>query len=214
MLVMRLNYKRMEVGEISYIIGYDKKMLDTMKISMDAVKSDTTLDEIKQSAKEEGYHVEEYEDDYTYGFKAYKQVSNIQNDFKMRKDSTIEDAIQYEGNIFKTRFSQNAMLNLSDLTQGSGQDAIATALLEQMKISYKIELPIQVGEHNADTVSEDGKVLQWNLEAGETNEIRFIAEEDQTTMVMGMIIAGAVFIILVVIMLLRKKFKKKSKRAK
>lgn len=200
-------------GEISYIIGYDKNFLNSMQVSIDTLKENDSLKRTKQEAEQGGYTVEEYEDENTYGFKAYKKVTNIQTEFKMMEDSSESDAIQYEKNLLKTKFSQDAKLDLSNVTGNNEQDALTTAVLGQMKISYKMILPFKVGDNNATTVSEDGKTLEWSLKAGQTNEIKFIAEEDNTIIIV-VAVAIILLMIVVIIITISRKSKKTSKRAK
>lgn len=195
-------------GEVSYIMGYDKNFLNSMNVSVEDLKGDNSFDEMKQDAAQEGYTVEEYEDSTTYGFKAYKHVENVQNEFKVMEDSTEDDAIHYESSFFKTSFSQHAALDLSDLSDEGEEDALTTAIMGQMKISYKLVLPFAVGENNATTVSEDGKTLEWTLKAGQTNEINFTAEE--TNMVNIAIIAGAVILVLILIIVIASRGKSKK----
>ena len=177
-------------GEISYIMGYDKNFLNSMKVS---------FDDMKEEATKEGYTIEEYEDNTTYGFRAYKHVANVQNEFKVMEDSTESDAIHYEKSFLKTTFSQNASIDLKDLSgEGQVEDALTSAVMGQMKISYKLILPFAVGENNASSVSEDGKTIEWTLKAGQVNEINFVAE--QTNLVNIAIIAGAVILFLILIL--------------
>lgn len=195
-------------GDVAYIMGYDKNFLTSMQVSIEDLKGDNSFDEMKQEATEEGYTVEEYEDSTTYGFKAYKHVENIQNEFKVMEDSTEDDAIHYENSLFKTTFSQKANLDLTDLSGEGEEDALTTAIMGQMKISYKIVLPFAVGENNATTVSEDGKTLEWTLKAGQVNEINFTAE--QTNLVNIAIIAGAILLVLIIIIVIASRGKNKK----
>ncbi len=196
-------------GEISYIMGYDKNFLNSMEVSVEDLRGDNSFDEMRQEAQQEGYTIEEYEDSTTYGFKAYKHVENVQNEFKVMEDSTGEDAIHFEKSFFKTSFSQNATLDLSDLSgEGQAEDALTSAIMGQMKISYKIVLPFAVGQNNASNVSEDGKTLEWTLKAGQTNEINFTAE--QSNMVNIAIIAGAVILVLILILAITSRGKNKK----
>lgn len=196
-------------GEISYVMGYDKNFLNSMQVSLEDLKGSNSFDDMKEEASKEGYTIEEYEDNTTYGFKAYKHVENIQNEFKVMEDSTEEDAIRFEKSFFKTSFSQKASLDLADLSgEGQAQDALTSAVMGQMKISYKLVLPFAAGENNASSVSEDGKTLEWTLKAGQVNEINFVAE--QTNLVNIAIIAGAIILVLVLILVIASRGKNKK----
>ncbi len=199
-------------GEISYIMGYDKSFLTSMQVSIDDIKQDNTFDEMKQEATKEGYTVDIYEDDNTYGFRAYKHVDNIQNEFKISQNSEENDGIKYEKSFLKIKFWQDAKLNLSKIAGDNSEDALTSAVLNQMKISYKLVLPFKAGQNNANTVSEDGKTLEWTLKAGQINEIKFVAE--QTNIVIIAILAIGLIIILVIIFMIMKMSKRKDGKQK
>lgn len=182
-------------GDVSYIMGYDKSFLSSMQVSIEDLKDDDSFDEMKQEATKTGYTVEAYEDDNTYGFKAFKHVDNIQNEFSIEPGSEEDDGIKYEKTLLKTKYSQEATVDLADVTE-SAEDALTKAVLGQMKITYKIVLPFKVGDNNATLVSEDGKTLEWTLKAGQTNEIKFVAQEDRTVYA----VAGTGVIVLIVIL--------------
>ena len=208
-----INLKKDGSGEVSYIIGYDKNFLNSMQVSVESLKQDNSFDDMKKQATQEGYEIEVYEDDNTYGFKAHKKVNNIQEDFRISQYEEDENRICFEKTLFKTSFSQNAKLDLSNLTGKEQQDTITTAVLGQMKISYKIVLPFKVGQNNATTVSEDGKTLEWTLKAGQTNEVQFTAEQNDTFMVIciGIAIIGIIFVIFIV---MRRNNSKKTQEVK
>lgn len=182
-------------GDVSYIMGYDKSFLSSMQVSIEDLQNDDSFDEMKQEATKTGYTVEAYEDDNTYGFKAFKHVNNIQNEFSIEPGSDKDDGIKYEKTLLKTKYSQDAAVDLADVT-GSAEDALTKAVLGQIKITYKIVLPFKAGDNNATLVSEDGKTLEWTLKVGQTNEIKFVAEEDRTVYA----VAGTGIIVLIIIL--------------
>lgn len=198
-------------GDVSYVIGYDKKFLSSMGVKLEDLKEDNTFEEMQAEAKQEGYTVEKYEDENTYGFKASKHVNNIQEEFSFENKMDIgtgnDNHIFFEKSFLKTKYSQNAKIDLSS-TQDS-DDALTGAMLAQIKISYKIVLPFKVGENNATTVSEDGKTLQWTLNASQVNEIRFEAIQDYTLYIaIGTVVFLTVLIIIVLLMTKKGKEKK------
>lgn len=198
-------------GDVSYIMGYDKSFLKSMNVSTQDLGSDDAFDEMKQEATEDGYTVEVYEDDNTYGFKAYKHVNNIQDEFKIdegESESNPEDGIKYSKTLFKTKYSQEANVDLKDVA-GDDTDSFTTAIMNQMKISYKIVLPFKAGDNNATNVSEDGKTLEWTLKAGQSNEIKFVAEQDDYTVVA---IAGIAIVLVIIVVGVVVSSKKNAKK--
>lgn len=203
-------------GEVSYIMGYDKSFLSSMGVTANDLSDDSTLDEMKEEAEKEGFTVEQFEDENTYGFKASKVVENIQEEFSVENtigesDSESDDRILYEKSLLKTKYSQNAKMDLTfDEGSSTQETAMMNTIMGQMKISYKIVLPFKVGENNATTVSEDGKVLTWELKSGKENTIQFVAQEDYTMMALGGLVVLVVLIAIIVVAIL---FSKKGKKA-
>lgn len=200
-------------GEISYTMGYDKTFMASMGVNTSALESDTTLKEMMTDAEKEGYSVEKYEDNDTYGFKASKKVNNVQEEFSLQNTIGEEkeesnDKIVYEKTLLKTKYSQDAKMDLAMAEGTSTQEtAMMKAMIGQIKISYKVVLPFKAGENNATTVSEDGKTLEWKMEAGKVNEIKFAAQEDYTVMAMG---GMGVIVILIIIVIMNRKGRKKQ----
>ena len=204
-------------GEVSYVMGYSKTFLTSMGVTRSSLENDDSFKEMEDEAKEEGYTVEKYEDDETYGFKATKHVDKIQNEFDLTNSVSTNaqegqnDKIVYEKNLLKTRYYQDAKLDLTNMGSDDAQEAaMMQSILSQMKITYKITLPFKAQESNATTVSEDGKTLEWKLEAGKVNEIKFDAAQDYT--IYAIVGGVALLAIIVVILVAVSKKGKKDKQ--
>lgn len=200
-------------GDIAYVIGYDKSFLASIGVETSSLENDNSFDEMEEQAEQNGYTVEKYEDDNTYGFKATKHANNIQEEFDVNDEtgSSSEEAgkIMYEKTLLKTKFSQSSKIDLTDVISDDEDAAMLKAVMGQMKISYKITLPFRVGANNATTVSEDGKTIEWALKVGEVNEVKFEASQDY-----GMYALLGLAVILVIVasvsVILSKKAKKTS----
>lgn len=197
-------------GDVSYVIGYDKAFLTSMGVKQSDLANNDKLEEMKKKAQQDGYTVETYEDDATFGFKANKAVKNIQEEFSVKNTigtgSEENEEINFEKSLLKTKYSQNAKMDLSIPQSGTSQEnAMVYAIMGQMKISYKITLPFKVGENNATTVSEDGKTLEWKMQYGKVNEIKFQAEEDYTMIALAGLAVLLLIVVVIIIIALRKK---------
>lgn len=211
-------------GDVSYTMGYQKSVIEGMGASVEDIKNqDTTLEESQKPGKEEGYTVEEYEDDTIYGYKASKHYDNIA-EFSMSKilelGEEANDKITFEKNGSKVRYSQNAEIDLKALARELGVDdnaegseaAMMKSIINQMKMTYKITLPFKAGNNNATTVSKDGKTLEWELKMGELNTIQFEAEDTGVNMflVLGILVAILAVIIVVAVLASKKSNNKPS----
>ena len=205
-------------ADISYIMGYDQNFLKSMSITKEELKSDDSFDASMEDARAEGYTVKAYEDADTYGFKASKHVDNIA-EFSMEDVTGSEaemasnDEIVYEKSLLKTTISQNAIMDLSAFATNDDSDAAAMTnmILGQMNMTYKIVLPFSVSQSNATKVSEDGRTLEWELNVGQVNEIKFEAIQDYTIYaIVGAIVLIVVIALIVIVVAEKKKKKKKS----
>lgn len=169
-------------GDIAYVIGYDKSFLASIGVETSSLENDNSFSEMEEQAKQNGYTIEKYEDDNTYGFKATKHANNIQEEFDLNDEagSNNEETgkIMYEKTLLKTRYYQDSKVDLTDILSDEEEAAMLKAVMAQMKVSYRITLPFRVGSNNATTVSEDGKTIEWTLKVGEVNQIKFEASQD------------------------------------
>ncbi len=207
-------------ADVSYVMGYDKEFLNSMGVTEEDLGADA-FDDMKNKAIEDGYAIEDYNDDNIAGFKASKHFDNI-SDFKMnnvgdtkiaQKDQNNE--ILFEKILLNTKVSQNSKIDLTSIKNESGDNEtsnIMNMVLRQMKFSYKVTLPFKVGNNNATTVSEDGKVLEWILTPGEVNEVNFEASENLNTILIGGIICLVVIIVLIIVVMGTKNKNKNNKK--
>lgn len=198
-------------GDISYVIGYDKSFLSSIGVETSSLENDNSFDEMEEQAKQNGYTVEKYEDDNTYGFKATKHVNNIQEEFDINNvaNSGESGKIMYEKTLLKTRYYQDSKIDLTDVISDDEDAAMLKAVMSGIKISYKITLPFKVGSNNATTVSEDRKTIEWTLKAGEVNEVKFEAAQDYGMYALA-VLALILVIVAAVAVILSKKAKKTS----
>lgn len=198
-------------GDISYVIGYDKSFLSSIGVETSSLENDNSFDEMEEQAKQNGYTVEKYEDDNTYGFKATKHVNNIQEEFDINNvaNSGESGKIMYEKTLLKTRYYQDSKIDLTDAISDDEDAAMLKAVMSGIKISYKITLPFKAGSNNATTVSEDRKTIEWTLKAGEVNEVKFEAAQDYGMYALA-VLALILVIVAAVAVMLSKKAKKTS----
>lgn len=181
-------------GEISYIYGVSKEVLEQLNVS-----AEDFVSSMKEQAEESSYKVETYEDEKIAGFKANKHIEDLSKDFSLQEafgEEYVEDSenngINIEKSIFITKYSQNAELDLTSLT---GDESSIT-------MTYQVKLPAKAKTNNASEVSENGKTLKWNLTGGEINKIEFVAQEINVLIfvIIGAIVIGIVAIVIFIIL--------------
>lgn len=188
-------------GKITYIYGISKEKLGG---STDLVEQ--FVETMKEQAEENDYKVEIYEDEKNSGFKASKHLENLSEEFSLEEafgEEYVKDAdnnkINLEKSLWKTKYSQNAELDLTNLKDTN------------IEMAYKIKLPTKAKTNNATEVSENGKELTWNLKSGEINRVDFVAEEINimpTVSIVGVVIVAVT--VTVIIILKKKQVTKKE----
>ena len=155
-------------GEISYIYGISKEVLQQLNVS-----ADDFVSEMKKQAQESEYQVEAYEDEKIAGFKANKHIENLNEEFSLEEafeeyvKDTEENGIKVEKELFVTKYSQVAELDLTTLSEEE----------QGITMIYQVKLPAKVTNSNATEVLDNGKTLKWNLTGGEVNTIEFVAQQ-------------------------------------
>ncbi len=196
-------------------------------------------DSEKSALEKKGYTVKEYKDDKWTGFTYTKKYDNIDkistkdsvkvelSDIMDSEKEDIKYFFQKKSSLFKTTYVANFTIDTtsdsSDETDESttaddsttSNDMIDTegmteAMMTSMELNYHITLPVKADEHNATTVSNDGKELSWKLEYGKVNEIKYEFTKTNTTALYGCVIGGVLLILLVVILVVLKVSKKKK----
>lgn len=207
-------------ADVSYVMGYDKEFLNSMGVSEDDLGEDA-FEDMKKDATDDGYQIEEYNDDQIAGFKASKHFDKM-SDFKLdgvaNAEVSTEEAnneISFNKMLLDTKISQNAKLDLTEINssdEDSEVSSITNMLLGQMKFTYKVTLPFKASDNNATTVSEDGKTLEWTLTPGEVNEVRFEATENLNTIVLACVVAAVAIVVVIIVVIGMSSKKKISKK--
>ena len=155
-------------GDISYIYGFSKETLESLQVS-----AEDMVESMKEQAEESLYTVEAYEDEKIAGFKAIKHINDLTKDFSLQEAFTenyVKDnennGIKIEKSLFITKYSQNAEIDLTSMEE----------LGENVKMTYKVNLPGKVKSTNATKISENDKELTWELKGGKINKIEFVAQ--------------------------------------
>ena len=168
-------------GEISYIYAFSKESLKSLQVSAEDMVSS-----MKEQAEKSEYKTEVYEDDEYSVFKASKHVNNLETEFSFQEafgedyvkenENNKENGIKITNNLFKTKVSQNAEIDLTSMKD----------ITSVVTMKYTVKLPVKIKSNNATEVN--GKTLTWNLVGGEVNKIEFTASSINVLPVLVIII--------------------------
>ncbi len=189
-------------ADIAFIYGFEKEMISEIETS-----SEELCEDIKTTATDAGYTVENYSDEKIEGIKATKHVDNASNIslFEIfdgiNLEQSEEDKIKIEKKNLKTVFSQNGEIDLTTMDETSAN---------MSTIVYKINLPVKAEKSNATETSEDGKTLTWKLKGGENNKIEFEAVKEDGKIIIIISIVLIIIIALIIIICIIKSRKKEE----
>lgn len=198
-------------AQVNYEVEINKNGTGTISCSYEISKKDLgekaalvqgVAESMKGKVEENGYIVELYEDDDVKGFKGSKKLNDITKDFSLEEvfevfenfgkkyvEDTEENGIKIEKTLFKTKYSQKAVVDLTDIGT-------------EIDMEYSMKLPAKSKTNNATKVSEDGKTLTWEIKVGETNTIEFVSEQINLLpiIVIGIVVIAIVAIIVIIIL--------------
>lgn len=184
-------------GKVSYIYGISKEVLKQLNVS-----ADDFVSEMKEQAEESEYQVETYEDEKIAGFKANKNIEDLNKDFSLQEafgeeyvKDTKNNGIKIEKGLFITTYSQTAEMDLTSLSEEE----------QEIAMTYQVKLPSKATKSNASEVLDNGKTLKWILIGGEINEIEFVAQEINILPIAIIAIVAIVIVALIIFIILKKK---------
>lgn len=177
---------------------------------------------------QDGLEVSRYEKNGYYGYQMSYEIENIdlvsskdEVDFTLFSGFNIqtEDEDTENDNDLKDKkmFKKDgdtyyAKYKINDDSQ-SNENSMGMSMLN-LSLNYTVTLPTKPIKHNADTVSEDGKTLTWNIDSldGEREYIEYSFKLKETPLAdskseglnteMIMLIAGIVIIVIIIIVVL------------
>lgn len=202
-----VNVKKDGSGDITYLYGVQKNILEEMQIS-----PETIIEEMKQEVIDSKYNVESYETDSEVGFKATKHLEDVTTELSLEEafgEEYVTDSeqnnLKIEKNGLEIKYSQNAIIDLRSMEDMSYMG---------ITMRYSVTLPVEVNEKNTNgTVSEDGKTITWDLIVGEINNISFEATGVSNFLwIMAAILIGVLIVAGIVLVVMFKYLNKKHNK--
>lgn len=167
--------------------------------------------------KEEGYKLEEFQDEKYTGYKITKKVNNI-DDLIGTPDFNLDDIDKIDN---KKVFTKNGNIYQGKIIVGDPteikEDENASQYGINVIYNFTLKLPNKSISNNATTVSEDGKTLIWNLSSGNISTIEFEFEFPSILSFLkdNIILTAAIAVVIVLIIviittLILKKYKRNN----
>lgn len=162
--------------------------------------------EMKSELENEGFTVEEHQDNGMEGIKAFRNVDDLEEfgelSFLEEVDTPEPDV---EEGFFFTTYTIDQTFSLDDA--GLGGDGQMLSMLGGSDLDFTLEFPISPLEHNADKISDDGRQLTWVVDLVEENHIGVVVNVPNIWAIVLLILGIIAVAVVVVILIKRKRIK-------
>ncbi|SFJ62220.1 DUF3153 domain-containing protein [Thermoflavimicrobium dichotomicum] len=142
---------------------------------------------------------------------ATKQVASLQGSQPMPpNENGTGSGFTTDWGLFFTTLKMDVHVDAKKFQQNSSFDEIPeqwkNMILDKINLRFILTLPVAATEHNATSVSEDGKTLTWKLNPTGDNHI-YIAKDVPNPFTWGILLIAGIILLVV---LLRKRKKKQT----
>lgn len=189
-------------GDLTLIYGIDKQFANTEADQIESMRTE---------AKEQGYKVSDYSSEKYFGIKLKKHYDDAKEMKTPTGDAELfEFDIKEDKGFFKTNYAVTAMFDFESMAETDENEEISeemqASMLNQMDLSFNLELPVKAGENNASEVKSEGKKLHWSFTPGIKNNVE--VEFTKTNyMNIALLVVGIILIVGIVLFVIRKKKK-------
>lgn len=183
---INVEYKVMINKDGSCDVSY-KVLMNSMLLGMAASQSNQNpLQDMMTSAQKGGFETVNLTDADNTGFVAKKHISKLEvalangDPFGKVSDAFpigIGNGIKVKRSFFQNDYSVSTDIDLSSLapskdsSQNSYSSAMAASMLQTMKFTFILGLPIAAKASNASSTDNNGSLLTWNLIPGQHNKV-------------------------------------------
>jgi hypothetical protein len=197
-------------ADIKYRVG-----VDSMVLGLLSGEGNNPIDEMRQDAVSEGFTVANYKENDMIGIIATKRVAKLEYlpDFAQFQTANVtEDTaddnmkLNVDKGFFQNVYNLNANIDLSDMEVMPDEDplGLSSAMLGQIDLRFVLTLPFKPESHNASTVRDDGRTIEWQLIPGSDNTLIMKAKAPNVVNIAITVVAGLIVLLAVIYMLLEK----------
>lgn len=200
-------------ADIKYRVGADSMVLGLL-----SGEESNPIDEMRQSAVSEGFSVTNYRENNMTGIIAIKRVTTLKDlpDFGQFQTAgmpltgdTAGDNMTFtvDEGFFQNVYSFNTSIDLSDMKAMPDEDpfGLSSAMLGQIDLRFILTLPFKPESHNAPTVRDDGRTMEWQLIPGSDNIFDMKAKVPNVVNITITAVAGLIILLAVIVLLMKKR---------
>ncbi|MBS3902091.1 MAG: DUF3153 domain-containing protein [Dethiobacter sp.] len=200
-------------ADIKYRVGVQNMVLGLL-----GGGENNPIDEIRQSAVSEGFSVTNYRENNMTGIIATKHVATLNDltdfgQFQIASVSFAEDeaggsmAFTVDKGFFQNIYSLNTNIDLSDMRAMPDEDpfGLSSAVLGQIDLRFIMTLPFKPESHNAPTIRDDGRTMEWQLVPGSDNALDMKAKVPNVINIAITVVVGLIIFLAVIVLLMKKR---------
>ena len=149
---------------------------------------------LKADLARDGFEITDYQEENKVGFRAFSHMDSLEELSSLSIGEGViankKDIITVDKGLFTNTYDVEIDFNIEDLLSKE-QKAI---LIFKPDITFAVTLPLRPSQHNATSVSEDGKTLAWKLVPGKTNTIKVTATLPNLTFILVVVILVGILV--------------------
>ena len=186
-------------GDIAYTFAMTKEVMDMMK-STPGSEADP-FEKLRKEFTAEGFTVTDLKEKEQLGIIAKKHAKNTDELIKAMNSKAVDsqeeiskesngvfgkvgNALIIEKGFFTTKYKLDANIDMASSKASTSSDSsstmadsMASSMASSMAgsivdFSFVLTLPTKPSKHNASTVSDNGRTLEWPLKIGEKNSLQ------------------------------------------
>lgn len=161
----------------------------------------------REQLAEQGFAISDYTAENLTGFRATKRMKTLEEFSALGLGDDLglgdQELFTVEKGPFFTTYHLHAEINFLDLFGDESEMMVLFA----PDMRFILTLPVTPLEHNASSVSSDGKTLEWILSPTKVNQISLSARVPNTNALLVIILAALILASSIVLIILRQKRK-------
>ncbi len=174
-------------GDVAYTFAMTKEVMDMMKSN-----PGSQLDPFEKLRKEftaEGFTVTDLKEKDELGIVAKKHAKNtdelikalnskaVDSSEEISKESNgvfgkVGNSLKVEKGFFATTYKLNANVDMTNGKDSASSDESSKMANSMIDFSFVLTLPTKPAKHNAPTVTDNGRTLEWPIKIGENNNLQ------------------------------------------
>lgn len=194
-------------ADVKYRVGINSMVIGLLSLE------GNPINEMRQSAESEGFTVTNFSENNMTGIIATRRVNSFLElpDFTQIANIDVSNnntAFTVEKGLFHNTYNFFTKFDLTDMMQEPPDEEIpglSSAMLSQLNLRFILTLPFVPESHNASTIRDDGRTLEWQIIPGSDNTLSMQGKVANIVNIAAITGVGLLLLLAVIITFIKKK---------